>query len=85
MVFDDVKIPTLYGISAIGTRLSLYTVSKETGYIEPEAIPDERVRGKDIAPADRWNLDILTPEGEERLREVVANVKTMCEELGRLV
>ncbi|KAF8446711.1 hypothetical protein BGX38DRAFT_1270875 [Terfezia claveryi] len=30
-LFDDVKVETLYGISALGTKLCIYTASKETG------------------------------------------------------
>ena len=83
--FDDfiesVEIQTFYGISAIGTNLCVYTQDRKTGYVLPELIPDDRRYSIDIAPANRWNLDVLTPQGEERLRNVATHVKTMCAEL----
>ena len=48
------------------------------------AIPDDRVRVKDVAPIERWNLNVLSPEGEEQL-QVAANVKVMREEVRKLV
>lgn len=32
---------------------------------------------KDTAPAVRWELDVMTVEGRERLLEVVEDIKTM--------
>jgi len=77
-IFDGVNIDTLYGISALGTRLCLYTVQRGSGDIEPEAIIDNPVRVTDTAPVGRWNIDILDPEGEKRVREVVAHINAMC-------
>ena len=86
--FDDfiesVEIQTFYGISAIGTSLCVYTQDRKTGYVLPELIPSNRRNlgySVDTAPANRWNLDVLTPQGEERLRNVATHVKTMCTEL----
>ncbi|KAF8472852.1 hypothetical protein BDZ91DRAFT_780550 [Kalaharituber pfeilii] len=76
-VFDDVEAGVLYGLSAIGTRLCVYKVHKHSGYIEPKAIVDDPNTIKDTAPKDRWNFDLLTPEGEERLWQIPA-VKVSC-------
>ena len=35
----------------------------------------------DTAPKERWNLDILEPQGEARLREVVDHIKAMVADL----
>ncbi|KAF8469003.1 hypothetical protein BDZ91DRAFT_694978 [Kalaharituber pfeilii] len=80
-LFDDVKIPRLYGISALGAKICLYTLDRDTGDIMPEEIPTSRVRIMDTAPAHRWSLDIVTPEGYGRFQEVVAEVKAMCRQL----
>ncbi|RPB25202.1 hypothetical protein L211DRAFT_822648 [Terfezia boudieri ATCC MYA-4762] len=77
-VFDDVAVDILYGVSAIGTKFCVYRVNMESGYIEPEAIPDDPIRVKDTAPAVRWELDVMTIEGRKRLLEVVGHIKTMC-------
>ena len=82
-LFDDVEINVLYGVSAIGTRVCFYKWTKETREIMPKAIPSSPDFTIDTAPAERWSLDILTAEGEERLRRVVDDVKTMCKELER--
>lgn len=82
-LFDDVEINVLYGVSAIGTRLCFYKWTKETREIVPKAIPSSPDFTIDTAPAERWGLDILTAEGEKRLRRVIDDVKTMCKELER--
>ncbi|PWW74186.1 hypothetical protein C7212DRAFT_299163 [Tuber magnatum] len=80
-IFDSIKIDTLYGISALGTRLCVYTIPRESGDIEPRAIVENPDRVTDTAPEGHWNIDILDPEGEKRVRDVVACVKAMCPEL----
>ncbi|KAF8418384.1 hypothetical protein EV426DRAFT_318557 [Tirmania nivea] len=82
-LFDDVEINVLYGVSAIGTRLCFYKWTEETREIVPKAIPSSPDFTIDKALAERWGLDILTAEGEERLRRVIDDVKTMCKELER--
>ncbi|KAF8424967.1 hypothetical protein EV426DRAFT_598019 [Tirmania nivea] len=80
-VFDTVEVDTLYGVSAIGTKFCVYRVNTESGYIAPEAIPEDPLRVNDTAPAARWELDIMTAEGRERLLEVVGHIKMMCSQL----
>jgi hypothetical protein len=75
---DQLIIPTLYGISALGTRLCVYTYDKETAVLQPERIGEDTKRVNDRAPANRWNMDVMTSAGEERIRELVAHVKAMC-------
>lgn len=38
-LFDDVKIPRLYGISALGSKICFYTLDRDNGDIMPEVIP----------------------------------------------
>ncbi|KAI5793827.1 hypothetical protein DFH27DRAFT_145598 [Peziza echinospora] len=77
-LFDDVEINVLHGVSAIGSKLCFYTWTKETGRILPKPILIDTEYTIDTAPANRWDVDVLKREGEERLRQVVANIKTMC-------
>ena len=81
ILFDDVEIPILYGVSAIGTRLCIYTWNKETRRITPNAIPIDPDVTSDTAPAARWDLELMTAEGEERLRELVRHIKEMSAQL----
>ena len=83
-LFDNVVIGILYGVSGIGTKICIYEWTKETG-LSPAPIPEDPIRLKDTAPVNRWNHDIMTPEGEQRFREVVAHIKTMCAQLRRFV
>ena len=79
---DVVKIPVLYGVSAIGTKLCFYKYTKDTGRLEPELIPGHTKFVVDTAPRDRWEFDVLTAEGERKVREVIGDVKRMCEQMG---
>ena len=63
----------LYGVSAVGTKLCVYSYGREDQTLVPEGIERDIKRVNDRAPASRWNLDITTPQGAERLREVVAH------------
>ena len=77
-LFDDTKIKVLYGLSAIGTKLCFYTWVRETRIVQPKAIPLDPDFPIDTAPENRWNLDLLTAEGEEKLRQVIAHIKVLC-------
>lgn len=77
-LFDNVEIETLYGLSAIGTKLCIYTADKQTGRLLPKQNPSSLEFVTDTAPIDRWDIDIMTPEGEERLWQVVSDIKSMC-------
>ncbi|KAF8453539.1 hypothetical protein BGX38DRAFT_1177564 [Terfezia claveryi] len=48
------------------------------GHILPEFIPEDGHYSIDTAPVNRWDLNVLTPQGEESLRNVATHVKTMC-------
>ncbi|KIM38555.1 hypothetical protein M413DRAFT_75955 [Hebeloma cylindrosporum] len=76
---QSLVIPTLYGISAIGTRLSVYKYDKETRVVSPPSVPRNPIKMTDVAPVNRWNTDLLGNIGEKRYKEIVAEVKAMCE------
>jgi hypothetical protein len=78
---DQLTIPTLYGISALGTQLCVYTYDKETRALHPKRIDKDLKRIIDRAPANRWDIDLMTPAGAVRIRELVAHVKALCAEL----
>ncbi|RDB17621.1 hypothetical protein Hypma_001064 [Hypsizygus marmoreus] len=73
-----VKIPTLYGISAIGTNICVYAYQTESGEIAPRVIEKDARTVEDGVPVTRWRLDITTAEGEQRIWEIVNEVKVMC-------
>jgi hypothetical protein len=75
---DHLKIPTLYGISAMGTKFAVYKYEKSTQRLTPPAIPRHHEIVNDVAPADRWQYELLDEDGEQAFREVVEEVKSMC-------
>ncbi|KAF8465322.1 hypothetical protein BDZ91DRAFT_728038 [Kalaharituber pfeilii] len=78
---DRVDIPILYGISAMGTKVCFYTYDKQTGSLSAKVIRSDGEWVIDAAHACRWSLDIMTPEGEEKLHQVVSQIKKMCTQL----
>lgn len=53
-----VRIPKLYGVSAIGRQLSYYTHERASGAVEPIALEDPTSFIVDTAPIGRWNTNI---------------------------
>jgi hypothetical protein len=77
---EELIIPTLYGVSALGTRLCVYTYDKETRALQPERIDEDPKRVNNRASTNRWDLDIMASTGEQRIRKLVARViiTAMC-------
>lgn len=80
-LFERCPIDTLYGISAFGTRICIYHVTRENGIIQPIAIEDHVNIMIDSAPLDRWNIDILNVQGRMQLNGIFNLVKQMCANL----
>jgi hypothetical protein len=74
----NLVIPKLYGISAMGPRFSVYEYTMETNILLPPSIPRHPMYVTDVAPADRWKYELLEDSGEQKMRELVAEVKEMC-------
>ena len=74
----DQSLSELRGISALGTRLCFYTLDKSLESITPIAIPRNEAYVNDTAPADRWDVDILTDDGYNRFMEVCNEVKALA-------
>ena len=77
----NLVIPKLYGISAMGSRFSVYEYAKETNILLPPSIARDALFVTDVAPADRWNYELLKENGELKLKRLVASVKEMYEEI----
>ena len=73
-------LDTLNGVSAFGTRLAFYTYDQQTRILPKRISPDPE-RESDIAPLDRWDCDILEDEGGQRFQDLVAEIKTKCDQL----
>ncbi|KAM6489691.1 hypothetical protein JOM56_014862, partial [Amanita muscaria] len=79
-VIDACPLPVLHGVSAFGTKLCFYSITK-AGLISPEYILASTQYVTDTAPVGCWNYDILTAEGEAELRRIVQVITTECAQL----
>jgi hypothetical protein len=77
----NLAIPKLYGISAMGCRFSVYEYTKDTNILFPPSITRDAMFVTDVAPADRWNYELLEENGELKMKTLVASVKEMCAEI----
>jgi hypothetical protein len=73
-------LDALNGVSAFGTRLAFYTYDKQTRIL-PSRISSDPERETDTAPLDRWDCDILEDDGSQRFQDLVAEIKTKCDQL----
>jgi len=74
---DAVKLPVLHGVSALGTRLCFYSFQSDTNMLTPPRVLKDLGSMKDVAPPTRWDVDLLSEEGEAKMRQVVDEVKAM--------
>ncbi|GLB41163.1 hypothetical protein LshimejAT787_0903780 [Lyophyllum shimeji] len=79
-LIGELRLPKLYGLSAMGPRYAVYEYTAATSAIEPKAIPPHPRLVNDIAPVSRWDNDLLTDVGEIKIRSVVRTVKEMRQE-----
>ena len=86
-LFDDQSMSGLYGISALGTRLSFYCL--DTGINAESVTPPFRViprnpaaasytYANNVAPAHLWGTDILTDDGYDRFMGFVQHIKALA-------
>ncbi|KAF8581734.1 hypothetical protein K439DRAFT_1662146 [Ramaria rubella] len=78
---EHVEVPFLYGISAMGTRMAVYKYDVEEGTMDPPPCMT-KLKGlrSDMAPLINWSYDVLSDEGERKLRELVAETKNVVKE-----
>ncbi|KAK6993020.1 hypothetical protein R3P38DRAFT_3079510, partial [Favolaschia claudopus] len=82
-LIDACPLPVLRGISAFGTKLCFYSITKD-GLISPEYIPAASpLYVTDTARVGRWNHDILAAEGEAEFRRIVQAIITECAQLSQ--
>ncbi|PPQ78864.1 hypothetical protein CVT25_002432 [Psilocybe cyanescens] len=81
IVGQNLVVPKLYAISAMGTRFSVYEYDKETNAVSPPSISRHPTFMTDVAPASRWNYELLDDVGEQKMRELVLEVKRMCQDI----
>ncbi|KAF8577732.1 hypothetical protein K439DRAFT_1364059, partial [Ramaria rubella] len=76
---DMTDIPRLYGLSALGTGITLYKFNRKTGQFTPPLCrvdPDNDM--EPVILGNRYNLDVLSKAGEWELHKIIKDVKQMC-------
>jgi hypothetical protein len=79
---DTFRVPRFHIVSAIGTRCCVYTYNTDICSITPPRIvPIDLTVVEDLAPAERWNIDLSTLEGRVKLNKYFDDVKIMSSTL----
>ena len=74
--FYDATPTVSTGISAFGHTICKYELNKEDNFVTPEAIPDSIKYIVDVAPRERWDLDLTTDVGGDRILAIFEQVKS---------
>jgi hypothetical protein len=61
--------------------MAFYEYVAATNTLTPRAISPDPVSFNDVAPVERWNYDLLEANGIAQMRQVVEDVKAMCQAL----
>ncbi|PPQ84053.1 hypothetical protein CVT25_003196 [Psilocybe cyanescens] len=77
----NLVVPKLYAISAMCTCFSVYEYNKEMNALSPPSIPSDPTYVTDVAPASRWNYELLEDVGEKKMRELVLEIKRICQDI----
>ncbi|KAJ6472135.1 hypothetical protein C8R47DRAFT_740225 [Mycena vitilis] len=72
-------IPTLYGVSAMGTNIRVYAGDVLNEDVSPAVVPTSptRIVGREYLK-NEWNLDLLSDEGFAKIKEIVNFIKQQC-------
>ncbi|KAK0502319.1 hypothetical protein EDD18DRAFT_687317 [Armillaria luteobubalina] len=74
---DTVQLPVLHSLSALGSRLCLYSYNYANATLSPRRIPLDPDQMNDVALVGWWSVDLLSEEGVAMLTKVVNEVKAM--------
>lgn len=76
-LLQETLAPLLYWLSGLGTPVCFYEYTVENRAFTPLRIMHHPNYVTGTAPKERWSLDTFEPEGEAKLKEVVAHIKEM--------
>ena len=83
IMLHDCPIPHLWGLSLLGTSARVYCGQVVTGAVTPPR--QARPRDDYVLPpeflAGQWSLDILSMEGFNKMKEIVADITTAVDAL----
>ncbi|KAF8059569.1 hypothetical protein FPV67DRAFT_1453790 [Lyophyllum atratum] len=73
-----IHVDRLYGISALGSQICIYTYTTATQEITPPLIQQHPTYFIDVAPKERWSTDVMSHLGEQMVRGIAAQTRQMC-------
>jgi hypothetical protein len=76
LMLDDCPLPRLWGISLLGTSARVYCGDTATYQVQPPPIvrPDPSRVLLPTFLAGEWDMDIMTQEGFEKMKEIVTDI-----------
>jgi hypothetical protein len=75
-MLGNCPLPRLWGLSLLGTSLRVYCGTVTTGSIKPNFVPrpdPSRILAPDFLEG-AWDIDILSPEGFNKMKEIIMDV-----------
>jgi len=82
LMLDDSATPRLWGLSVFGTSVRVYCGDKASYEVTPQAVPRPEPLSRVLSPsflAREWDLDLLSQEGFEKMKEIVTDILTHTE------
>jgi hypothetical protein len=73
-LLEQCPSPHLWGLSFIGTKLRVYSGDKTTRAVTTEAEASEHPTATQSQPESPWNIDMMSPEGFQKMREVTDDI-----------
>jgi len=78
-LLTDCPIPVLHGVSIIGTKARFYTAESKDRVILPRRVPRDPAKALSAEYlTGEWEMDILSQEGFDRMKEIVTYIKDQC-------
>ena len=81
-MLDDCPTPHLWRLSVLGTSVRVYCCDKALYKVSPQAISRPAPLSRVLSPsflAEEWDLDLLSQEGFEKMKEIVTDILTHTE------
>ncbi|KAF8589058.1 hypothetical protein K439DRAFT_1529775 [Ramaria rubella] len=81
-IFHGLLFPHIYSISAMGTRMAVYKYHLKDGTVDPPvSVIEAKYFCSDPTPRIRWSYNVLSDEGEQKLRELAMEMKALVKKL----